>query len=93
MIRTHINENEARGTRDTHERRRKACSLLVEKSEINRPLEVVLVDGNRILKRILRLRWKGVERICLVKETEKWRAVVNMIISFDLHKMRREFLD
>jgi len=71
VIRIQINENEAVGTCDTHETRRKACSLLVEKLEINRSSEVVLVDGNKILKRILRLRWKGVERICLVKETEK----------------------
>jgi hypothetical protein len=54
----------------------------VEKSEINRPLEAVLLDGNRIQKRILRLRWKGVERICLVKEIEKWWVVVNTIMNF-----------
>ena len=43
----------------------------MEKSEINGRLGAVLSDGKRILKRILRLRWKGVETICLVKEMEK----------------------
>ena len=55
---------------------------MVEKSEINRTMEVVFEDGNIIVKGILRLRWKGVQRICLAKETEKWWAVVNTIMNF-----------
>jgi hypothetical protein len=56
-----ISENEAVGTCKPHEKRRKAFSNLVEKSEINRPLEVLLVVGKGILKGFLRLRWEGVE--------------------------------
>jgi len=60
VIRIQINENEAVGACDTHETRRKACSLLVQN------FEGCICRWEEIMKRILRLRWKGVERTCLV---------------------------
>jgi hypothetical protein len=56
---------------------RGVCRVLVGKPEGKRPLGDPVVDGRIILKCIYGKGIWGMERIWLVQDRERWRALVN----------------
>ena len=45
------------------------------------------VDGN-IKMYFQKVRWRGMDWIDLVQDRDRWRALVNAVMNFRVHKMR-----
>jgi hypothetical protein len=63
-------------------RRKNAYRILVGKPEGKRPL----ARGRRRWD-LREIGWGGMDRIDLAQDRDRWRALVNTIMTFDFHKM------
>jgi hypothetical protein len=68
--------------------KRNAYRLLVGKPEGKRPLGRPRHRWlDNIKMDLLEIGWGGVDRIGLAQDRDKWRALVNAVMNFWLHKM------
>jgi hypothetical protein len=75
------------GACSTFEESRGAYRDLVGKHEGKNHLGNPCVDGRIILRWIFR-KWDGsMDWICLAKERDRWRALVNAVMNRGFHKM------
>jgi len=66
------------------EDRRGACRVSLEELRVRYDLKDIGVDGRIILKLILRIKDGGVDCIDIAQDREKWRAVVNAVVNFQV---------
>jgi hypothetical protein len=74
--------------------KRKAYRFLVGKPEGRRPIgrpRRRWVDSTRIKMDFLEIGWGGVDWIGLAEDRDKWRALLNAVMNFGLHKMRGNY--
>jgi hypothetical protein len=51
------------------------------------------IDGDNIKMDLSEIGWKGVDWMHLAQDRDQWRAVVNTVMNFRLHKREGGFVD
>jgi hypothetical protein len=66
---------------------RNSCKVSVGQTEEERPLGNLDVDGNVIKINFREIWWDDVDWVILIRDKEKWRAVVITVMNLRVHTM------